>query len=178
MGRGELHIGKASVQPPSPHPPTPCIASLGIAGRGDNAPDVWMTNHLGPFLFTQCLQPLLESTALAAAGGDVRVVAVSSGAHKAASIHWEDPFAPPGARLDTTKPEGLGGHRAREKPAFAMLSCATAGVFAHLWDRLKACSKAVCPAVCYEPNCLNLRMPTGLVRRMQKRDKGFGGGFL
>ena len=96
-----------------------------------------MTNHLGPFLFTQCLQPLLESTALAAAGGDVRVVAVSSGAHKAASIHWEDPFAPPGARLARTSTQlsrkGLGVIAHERNLLLAMLSCATAGVFAHLW---------------------------------------------
>ena len=70
------------------------VLNAGIASGGAGGdPAVWMTNYLGPFLFTEDLRPLLTKTA-AAADGEVRVVSVSSGAHKAASIHWQDPFNP------------------------------------------------------------------------------------
>ena len=72
------------------------ILNAGIAsGPGGDDAAVWMTNHLGPFLFTECLSPALTAAA-ARPDGDVRVVAVSSGAHKGASINWEDPFSPTG----------------------------------------------------------------------------------
>lgn len=69
------------------------VLNAGIASRKGNADDVWMTNQVGPFLFTQLLTPLLTSTAKQ--HGAVRVVAVSSGAHKGASIQWNNPYGTP-----------------------------------------------------------------------------------
>lgn len=45
----------------------------------------WAVNHLAPFLLTRLLTPLLQ------AGGDGRVVTVSSDSHVGAHIHWDDP---------------------------------------------------------------------------------------
>lgn len=67
------------------------VLNAGV-GNGDPA-KIWMANHVGPFEFTEQLRPLLDATARA--HGEVRVCAVSSGAHKRASIHWNDPFEPP-----------------------------------------------------------------------------------
>merc|ERR1712113_1179512 len=53
--------------------------------------DVWMANQVGPFLFTKLLTPLLSDTAKSSSDG-VRVVAVSSGAHKKAAINYNDPY--------------------------------------------------------------------------------------
>jgi NAD(P)-dependent dehydrogenase (short-subunit alcohol dehydrogenase family) len=47
------------------------------------------TNHLGHFLLTNLLLPLLERAA--AGSGNARVVTVSSLAHEQGRIHWEDP---------------------------------------------------------------------------------------
>lgn len=64
------------------------------AGIGSGRPaEMWMANYIGPFLLTELLTPILKKTALER--GDVRVVCVSSGAHKRASICFDDPFAPP-----------------------------------------------------------------------------------
>jgi len=68
------------------------VLNAGVA-KGDTA-EMWMANQVGPFSFTELLTPLLVQTAKA--HGDVRVVAVSSGAHKRASIDFEDPWAPTG----------------------------------------------------------------------------------
>jgi len=48
--------------------------------------DIWMTNHLGPWMFLQELRSHLAKAS--------RVVWVSSGAHKEASISWANPFYP------------------------------------------------------------------------------------
>jgi len=66
------------------------VLNAGV-GSGESA-RVWMANHVGPFLFTSLLAPVL--TATAAAHGDVRIVAVSSGAHKRAAIDFENPWEP------------------------------------------------------------------------------------
>jgi len=66
------------------------VLNAGI-GRGPSA-DVWMANQVGPFLFTELLTPVLKSTAKSF--GAVRVVAVSSGAHKKSSICYNDPYSP------------------------------------------------------------------------------------
>lgn len=58
--------------------------------------DVWMANQVGPFLFTNLLTPLLTSSAAKSQDG-VRVVAVSSGAHKRAAINYDDPYKADGA---------------------------------------------------------------------------------
>ncbi len=55
---------------------------------------VWMTNHVGPWIFAQGLMPSLVQTAQQTPGKHPRVVWVSSGAHKRATIHWEDPLLP------------------------------------------------------------------------------------
>lgn len=52
------------------------VLNAGVSGGAD----LWMANQVGPFLFTKLLTPLLVSTSKMY--GDVRVVAVSSGAHK------------------------------------------------------------------------------------------------
>jgi NAD(P)-dependent dehydrogenase (short-subunit alcohol dehydrogenase family) len=49
------------------------------------------TNHLAPFLLTRRLLPLLRGTAAARPPGSVRVIAVSSHAHRrVAGLDWED----------------------------------------------------------------------------------------
>lgn len=63
------------------------------AGVGAGKPaDMWQANQLGPFVFVEALTPLLVETATR--HGDVRVVAVSSGAHKRAAINWDNPWDP------------------------------------------------------------------------------------
>lgn len=66
------------------------VLNAGV-GMGDK-PQIWMVNHVGPYVFTELLRPLLESTAKR--HGDVRVCAVSSGAHKRANIDHENPWEP------------------------------------------------------------------------------------
>jgi hypothetical protein len=76
------------------------IASIGRldmlvlnAGVGTGPkPEMWMTNMLGPFLFTNLLTPLLVTTAKA---HGVSICAVSSGAHKSARIAFENVWEPP-----------------------------------------------------------------------------------
>ncbi|KAJ1475443.1 hypothetical protein T484DRAFT_1828425 [Baffinella frigidus] len=64
------------------------------AGVGSGpAADLWMSNVVGPFLFTEILTPLLTHTAKV--HGDVRVVSVSSGAHKKAAINFSQPYESP-----------------------------------------------------------------------------------
>jgi len=46
------------------------------------------TNHLGPFVLTNSLVPLLEGAAVL---GEARIVNVSSEGHRASGIRWEDP---------------------------------------------------------------------------------------
>jgi len=55
---------------------------------------VWMANHVGPWIFAQGLMPSLVQTATQKPSENPRVVWVSSGAHKRATIHWEDPLLP------------------------------------------------------------------------------------
>ena len=65
------------------------------AERDADAARVWMTNHVGPFVFANELMPLLVQAARKdPARHSPRAVWVSSGAHKRASIDWEDPFHP------------------------------------------------------------------------------------
>merc|ERR1712137_1246581 len=51
---------------------------------------IWQTNHVGPFVFTEALRPLLESAA--STHGDARVVAVSSRTHQLGHIRYEGPY--------------------------------------------------------------------------------------
>lgn len=76
------------------------VLNAGV-GSGDKA-RMWMSNHVGPYMFTELLRPLLESTAKA--HGDVRICAVSSGAHKRAAIDHDNPWEPGKA-----SPGALGG---------------------------------------------------------------------
>lgn len=62
------------------------ILNAGIA-KSKIPADIWQTNHVGPWLFTEEIEPLLSAS-------DLRIVWVSSGAHKKASIHFENPFDP------------------------------------------------------------------------------------
>jgi len=57
-----------------------------------DAAKVWMTNHVGPWIFAQELTPSLIQAAKGNPSEHPRVVWVASGAHKRASIDWEDPF--------------------------------------------------------------------------------------
>jgi NAD(P)-dependent dehydrogenase (short-subunit alcohol dehydrogenase family) len=47
-------------------------------------------NHLGPFLLTNRLLPLLRNAASGAPAGDTRIVFTSSSGHEAAAIDWTD----------------------------------------------------------------------------------------
>eukprot|EP01050_Picozoa_sp_SAG11_P008332 SAG11_NODE_729_length_7489_cov_17.662246_1_plen_358_part_00 len=97
MSCDSVKVGAANIASAAPRIDI-LVLNAGIA-RSPSLPDgdasVWMTNHLGPFIFTECLKPTLK-TAAAQSGSDVRVVSVSSGAHKGSQIHWADPFAPHG----------------------------------------------------------------------------------
>lgn len=68
------------------------VLNAGIARPANtgSVADVWMTNHLGPWMFLQELAVSLAKSS--------RVVWVSSGAHKRASISWDDPFYPSSAK--------------------------------------------------------------------------------
>mmetsp|Transcript_50282 Transcript_50282/g.58084 ORF Transcript_50282/g.58084 Transcript_50282/m.58084 type:complete len:420 (+) Transcript_50282:68-1327(+) len=74
------------------------VLNAGISGQGGAsstvAAKVWMTNHLGPFLFANELMPALIRTAKENQSQQPRVVWVSSGAHKKADIDWDNPFQP------------------------------------------------------------------------------------
>jgi NAD(P)-dependent dehydrogenase (short-subunit alcohol dehydrogenase family) len=60
-----------------------------ITAEGNEA--TFAGNHLGHFLLTQRLMPLLRAAAATAAPGSVRVVSVSSNAHESSSgIRWDD----------------------------------------------------------------------------------------
>ena len=63
------------------------ILNAGIA-RVKIPADVWQTSHVGPWLFAEEIEPLLSAS-------DMRIVWVSSGAHKKASINFDNPFDPP-----------------------------------------------------------------------------------
>ncbi|KAG8997605.1 hypothetical protein FRB94_003310 [Tulasnella sp. JGI-2019a] len=73
-------------------------AGIGQFGEGGFTPvkdtkipvaTLMATNHLGPFIFTNTLLPLLKKTA-AEPGSDVRVVTVSSGAHaQSRKMDWK-----------------------------------------------------------------------------------------
>eukprot|EP00929_Paragymnodinium_shiwhaense_P053683 TRINITY_DN26893_c0_g1_i1.p1 TRINITY_DN26893_c0_g1~~TRINITY_DN26893_c0_g1_i1.p1 ORF type:complete len:359 (+),score=65.41 TRINITY_DN26893_c0_g1_i1:101-1177(+) len=67
------------------------ILVLNAGTAGGSPADMWMSNQVGPFLFTELLTARLVETARAHDG--VRVVAVSSGAHKRAAINYDDPYS-------------------------------------------------------------------------------------
>ena len=83
------------------------ILNAGIA-RSATPADIWQVNHVGPWLFAEELEPCLTASGL-------RVVWVSSGAHKRASIEWENPFDPPAGKNITS-----GGAYGRSKLANIM----------------------------------------------------------
>ena len=60
------------------------IANLRREESVDGIEMTFATNHLGPFLLTNLLLPLLRA-------GRGRVVNVASDAHKVGRIHWDDP---------------------------------------------------------------------------------------
>jgi NAD(P)-dependent dehydrogenase (short-subunit alcohol dehydrogenase family) len=73
------------------------LLNAGISGhQQENTAKVWMTNHLGPWIFAQDLMPSLIQKAKRNPSEHPRVVWVSSGAHKKAFISWNDPFHPTG----------------------------------------------------------------------------------
>jgi len=53
---------------------------------------IWMTNHVGPWIFAQELMPLLIQAAKRNPLNHPRIVWVSSGAHKKSVIDWDNPF--------------------------------------------------------------------------------------
>mmetsp|Transcript_11527 Transcript_11527/g.26727 ORF Transcript_11527/g.26727 Transcript_11527/m.26727 type:complete len:422 (+) Transcript_11527:109-1374(+) len=55
---------------------------------------VWMTNHVGPWIFARELMPSLVRAARSNPNEHPRVVWVSSGAHKRSAIDWVNPFYP------------------------------------------------------------------------------------
>jgi NAD(P)-dependent dehydrogenase (short-subunit alcohol dehydrogenase family) len=67
-------------------------------------------NHLGPFLFTTGLLPILQATAAVCTPGDVRIIAVSSiGHHNCPGIDWDD--------LQRTRNYARSTHRGRRAHA-------------------------------------------------------------
>ena len=70
------------------------------------AAKVWMTNHVGPFVFANELMPSLVQTAKRNPSEHPRVVWVSSGAHKKATIDWDNPFHPKGKNKGSMKVYG------------------------------------------------------------------------
>mmetsp|Transcript_35355 Transcript_35355/g.42206 ORF Transcript_35355/g.42206 Transcript_35355/m.42206 type:complete len:450 (+) Transcript_35355:151-1500(+) len=62
---------------------------------------IWMTNHVGPWIFAQELMPSLIQAAKRNPSNNPRIVWVSSGAHKKSAIDWVDPF-----HLTSRKPGG------------------------------------------------------------------------
>lgn len=85
------------------------VLNAGIGGRSKKKKDssetdekekdtqaakVWLTNHVGPWIFAQELMSSLIQAAKRNPSEHPRVVWVSSGAHKRAAIYWEDPFNP------------------------------------------------------------------------------------
>lgn len=64
-------------------------ADLRITSEGNE--QTFAANHLGAFLLTQKLMPLLEATAAKAGAGNVRVIGVSSTGHEQCpGIRWDD----------------------------------------------------------------------------------------
>jgi NAD(P)-dependent dehydrogenase (short-subunit alcohol dehydrogenase family) len=62
--------------------------------KSTHSAKVWMTNHVGPWIFAKELMPSLIQAAKRNPSEHPRAVWVSSGAHKRAFIDWEDPFYP------------------------------------------------------------------------------------
>uniref|UniRef100_A0A7S4EMM5 Ketoreductase (KR) domain-containing protein n=1 Tax=Pseudo-nitzschia australis TaxID=44445 RepID=A0A7S4EMM5_9STRA len=65
-----------------------------LAAKNADAAKIWMTNHVGPFVLANELMPSVVQTARRSPSEHPRVVWVSSGAHKKATIHWDNPFHP------------------------------------------------------------------------------------
>lgn len=82
------------------------VLNAGISGRNESKASakqndsagftakVWMTNHVGPWIFAKELMPSLVQAAKGNPSEHPRVVWVSSGSHKRATINWDDPFHP------------------------------------------------------------------------------------
>jgi len=84
------------------------VLNAGISGQQANTAKVWMTNHVGPWIFANELMPSLIQAAKKHNSNDPsnqqscpRVVWVSSGAHKKSAIDFDDTFRP------TKSPGGL-----------------------------------------------------------------------
>ena len=64
-------------------------STLAITSEGNEV--TFASNHLGPFLLTNRLLPLLRAAAVKSAPGAVRIIATSSiGHHNCAGIDWDD----------------------------------------------------------------------------------------
>jgi NAD(P)-dependent dehydrogenase (short-subunit alcohol dehydrogenase family) len=62
-----------------------------MAMNADGNEATFASNHLGPFVLTRCLLPLLRKTAAVSAPGTVRILATSSEGHRyCAGIDWDD----------------------------------------------------------------------------------------
>jgi len=87
LSKASIRAGAATIL--ATHPRLDLLVLNAGVGSGPAA-DMWMSNVVGPFLFSGILTPLLARTATE--HGDVRVVSVSSGAHKKAAIDFERPY--------------------------------------------------------------------------------------
>jgi NAD(P)-dependent dehydrogenase (short-subunit alcohol dehydrogenase family) len=68
-------------------------AELKMTSEGNE--NTFASNHLGHFLLTQCLLPLLQNSARQSTPGDTRVINVSSAAHQQAGpFDWKNPQSP------------------------------------------------------------------------------------
>ena len=77
------------------------VLNAGISGQQANTARVWMTNHVGPWIFANELMPSLIQAAIKHNNSNPsnqqscpRVVWVSSGAHKKSAIDFDDTFRP------------------------------------------------------------------------------------
>jgi NAD(P)-dependent dehydrogenase (short-subunit alcohol dehydrogenase family) len=63
-------------------------AEMKVTPEGNEA--TFAGNHLGPFLLTNRLLPLLRKAAATAPAGSTRIIATSSSGHEVANIDWND----------------------------------------------------------------------------------------
>ena len=106
-------------------------SAMAMTPEGNEA--TFASNHLGPFLLTNRLLPLLRATAANSAPGAVRIIATSSiGHHNCPGIDWDD--------LQRTRNFSAGGAYTNAKLANVLMTrslakrVADAGIVAHAME--------------------------------------------